>query len=242
MSDQPASPPASHIIGTALLGTEDKRPFEGFLARPPSGAGPGPGLVIFTEMWGIAPSKTEMAEDYAQWGWCALVPNMFWRSEFTGRVPFDQADRAWERLKAFDWDRAVDDARTAVQWLRQSPHCNGKVAAIGFCMGGRTAFLAAARAGADAAISLYALGIAQHLDEVRSVKTRVQLHYGLDDEHIPKSEIDAVAEAARANSNVEVHLYPGAQHGFFTRGRPAYNDEAVAAATTHIERLLATLK
>jgi len=240
MNDQAASSGPSHIIETPHLGAEGKLEFEGFLARPPSG--PAPGLVIFTEMWGVAPSKTEMAEEYAQRGWCALVPNMFWRSEFTGRVPFEQADRAWERLKAFDWDRAIDDARTAVEWLRRSPHCNGKVAAIGFCMGGRTAFLAAARAGADAAVSLYALGIAQHLDEVRAVKVPVQLHYGLDDEHIPKSEIDAVAEAAKANANVEVHLYAGAQHGFFTKGRPAYNDEAVAAATVHIDRLLGTLK
>src|SRR5262249_23182252 len=113
---------------------------------------------------------------------------------------------------------------------------------IGFCMGGRTAFLAASRAGADAGISLYALGIAKHLDEVRSVRAPVQLHYGLDDEHIPQSEIDAVTEAAKSNPNVEVHLYPGAQHGFFTKGRAAYNDAAVAAATVHIDRLLNPLK
>ena len=240
MNEISTPPKAGHLIELPLLGDDDAKPFEGFLARRLSGAGPG--LVIFTEMWGVAPSKTEMAEEYARRGWCALVPNMFWRSQFTGRVPFDQADRAWERLKAFDWDRAVDDAHTAVDWLRNSPHCNGKVAAIGFCMGGRTAFLAASRCGVDAAISLYALGIAQHLDEVRSVKAPVQLHYGLNDEHIPKSEIDAVAEAAKANSNVSVHLYEGAEHGFFTKGRAGYNPEAVAQATVHIDRLLGTLK
>ena len=176
-------------------------------------------------MWGVAPSKTEMAEEYAAAGWCALVPNMFWRSEFTGRVPFENADLAWQRLQAFDWQRAVDDARTAVQWLRSSPLCTGKVAAIGFCMGGRTAFLAGARCSVDAAVSLYALGIAKHLDEVRNVAVPTQLHYGLNDEHIPKSEMDAVTEAARGNRNVEVHFYPGAEHGFFTKGRPAWHPE-----------------
>lgn len=226
-------------IEQPVLAAEEARRFDGYLARPQ--AGTGTGLVIFTEMWGVAPSKTEMAEDYAQRGFCALVPNMFWRSEFTGVAPFDQADKAWQRLNAFDWDRAVDDARTAVQWLRGSPFCTGRIAAIGFCMGGRSAFLAGARAGADAAISLYALGIARHLDELRSVAVPVQLHYGLDDEHIPKTEIDAVAEAAKSNSNAEVHLYPGAGHGFFTAGRPAYNAQAVAAATKHIDRLLAKL-
>jgi len=222
-----------------ILASDAARRFDGYYARPATGAGPG--LLIFTEMWGVAPSKTEMAEDYAKRGWCALVPNMFWRSDFTGVVPFDQADNAWQRLKAFDWERAVDDARTAASWLRASPHCTGKIAAIGFCMGGRGAFLAATRAGIDAAVSLYALGIAKHLDEVRSTRTPIQLHYGLDDEHIPKSEMDAVAEAARQNPNVEVHFYPGAGHGFFTKGRTAYNPQAVAEATKHIERLLTRL-
>jgi len=223
-----------------VLATEGAHRFDGYAAYPQSDKGAG--LVIFTEMWGVAPSKTGMADDYARRGFCALVPNMFWRSEFTGVVPFDQADKAWQRLKAFDWQRALDDARTAVHWLRASGHCTGKVAAIGFCMGGRGAFLAAARAGADAGISLYALGIAQHLDELRQVAVPVQLHYGLDDEHIPRSEIDAVAEAAEGNGNVEVHRYPGAGHGFFTAGRPAYNASAVAHATAHIDRLLAKLR
>src|SRR6478735_439284 len=163
-----AAAPAIQIERPVIV-TEDGRSFDGYLARPTSG--PGPGLVIFSEMWGVAPSKTEMAEEYAKRGWCAYVPNMFWRSEFTGVVPFEEADRAWQRLNTFDWQRAADDARAAVQWLRGQTFSNGRVAAIGFCMGGRTAFLAAARGGADASISLYALGIAKHLDEVRTLAT-----------------------------------------------------------------------
>ncbi len=231
--------PSIHIERPTLA-SDGARAFDSHLARPQSGAGPG--LLIFTEMWGTAPSKTEMAEEYAAKGFCALVPNMFWRSAFTGVVGFDEADKAWQRLNAFDWDRAVDDARTAAQWLRGSPHCTGKIAAIGFCMGGRTAFLAGARAGIDAAVSLYALGIAKHLDEVAAIACPTQLHYGLEDQHIPRSEIDAVAGAAKRNRNVEVHLYAGAGHGFFTQGRPAYHPEAVAQATARIDALLARLQ
>ena len=226
-------------IERPVIVTEDGRSFDGYLARPTNARGPG--LVIFSEMWGVAPSKTEMAEDFAKRGWCAYAPNMFWRSGFTGVVPFEEADRAWQRLSAFDWQRAADDARVAVQWLRTQAFSSGRVAAIGFCMGGRTAFLAAARGGVDASISLYALGIARHLDELRMIAIPLQLHYGLNDEHVPKSEIDAVIAAVKGNRNVEVHLYPGAEHGFFTKGRPAFNAEAVAAASTHIDRLLATL-
>jgi carboxymethylenebutenolidase len=233
-----AASPAIQIERPVIV-TEDGRSFDGYLARPTNGRGPS--LVIFSEMWGVAPSKTEMAEDYAKRGWCAYAPNMFWRSGFTGVVPFEEADRAWQRLNAFDWQHAADDARVAVRWLRTQAFSSGRVAAIGFCMGGRSAFLAAARGGVDASISLYALGIAKHLDELRTITTPLQLHYGLSDEHVPKSEVDAVIAAAKGNRNVEVHLYPGAEHGFFTKGRPAFNAEAVAAATAHIERLLSTL-
>ncbi len=225
---------------TPDLAAEGSRTFDGYLARPEGVAGPG--LVILSEMWGVAPSKTQMADDYARKGWCALVPNLFWRSEFTGVVPFDQADIAWKRLDAFSFDQAAADVATAVKWLRASPFCTGKVAAIGFCMGGRTAFLSASRVKVDAAVALYALGIAKHLDEMAKVSCPLQLHYGLNDEHIPRAEIDAVAAAAKANGNVEVHLYPGAGHGFFTSGRPSYDAHAVEEATKHIERLLARLK
>ena len=108
-------------------------------------------------------------------------------------------------------------------------------------MGGRIAFLAAAGGNVDASISLYALGIAKHLDELPTIPIPLQLHYGLNDEHIPKSEVDAVIAAAKDNRNVEVYLYPGAEHGFFTKGRPTFNAEAVAAASVHNERLLSTL-
>jgi carboxymethylenebutenolidase len=221
---------------TAVIATEGSRSFDGHFARPQ--AGRGPGLLIFSEMWGVSDKKREMANDYARRGWCATAPNMFWRSEFTGLVPFDQADKAWQRLQAFDFDQSAEDTRTAAEWLRRQPQCDGRIAAIGFCMGGRIAFLAAARAGIDAAIGLYALGIAKHLDEVRSMAVPLQLHYGLSDEHIPKSEIDTVAAAAAGNPNIEIQLYPDAGHGFFNRARLPGDEKAIAAATAHIDRFL----
>jgi carboxymethylenebutenolidase len=223
-----------------VIAAEGSRCFDGHFARPAAGAGPG--LLIFSEMWGVAAKKREMAEDYARRGWCAVAANMFWRSEFTGVVPFDQADKAWQRLQAFDFDKSADDCRTAAQWLRASPHCNGKIAAIGFCMGGRIAFLAAARTGVNAAIGLYALGIAKHLDEVRNIAVPLQLHYGLNDEHIPKSEIDVVAAAAAGNRNIEIQLYPGAGHGFFNRTFSPDDVKAVETATAHIDRFLRGFK
>jgi len=218
------------------------RRFDGYLARPQGGCGPG--LVIITEMWGTTRLNTDMADSYARRGWCALVPSMFWRAERTGTLAAEGPEReaAWERLRRYDFDCGAQDAKTAADWLRTSPFCSGKVAIIGFCMGGRTASLACARASVDAGIAVYALGIRHHLAEVAGVKCPLQLHYGLADEHIPRAEIDEVMNAMLTNRNIEIHLYPGAGHGFFNPLRPSYDAAAVALARQRINALLDKLK
>ena len=150
-----------------VIASEGSRRFDGHFARPASGAGPG--LLIFSEMWGVAPKKREMAEDYARRGWCAIARQHVLavgvhrrRAVRSGRQ--GMAAAAGVRLRPVG--RGLPDR--GATGCAPSPHCNGKIAAIGFCMGGRIAFLAASRAGVDAAVGLYALGIAKHLDEVRS--------------------------------------------------------------------------
>jgi carboxymethylenebutenolidase len=172
------------------------------------------------------------------------VPSMFWRSERTGTLATEgpERDAAWERLRTYDFDRGAQDVKTAAAWLCRSPFCSGKVAVIGFCMGGRTASLACARADLDAGIAVYALGIRHHLDEVARVACPLQLHYGLADVHIPRSEIDEVMNAPRANEKIETHLYAGAGHGFFNPSRPSYDAAAVALAKERIDGLLDKLK
>jgi carboxymethylenebutenolidase len=230
------------VTENPILADADGRRFDGYLARPPAGSGPG--LVIITEMWGTTKLNRDMADHYARRGWCALVPSMFWRAERTGTLAAEgpERDAAWERLRAYDFDRGTQDAKTAVDWLRASPSCSGKVAIIGFCMGGRIAALACMRADVDAAIAVYALGIAHHLDEVARVQRPLQLHYGLADEHIPRSEIDEVGNATKANRNIETYLYPGAGHGFFNPLRASYDAAAVALAKQRIDALLNRLE
>jgi carboxymethylenebutenolidase len=108
-------------------------------------------------------------------------------------------------------------------------------------MNGSLAFLAAARTDIDAAISFYALGIAGHLAEVGRVTCPVQLHYGLADEHVPRSEIDAVAAGVVGHRRIALHLYPGAGHSFFNPVRPTYDAAAAALAATRVDALLERL-
>lgn len=218
------------------LAADGQRRFACYVARPEA---PGPGLVICTEMWGVTEARRQLAQSFAARGYCAVVPNMFWRSGETGVLT--DAAAAWARLHALDFEVAAADVSKVVAWLRASPHCSGGTAALGFCIGGRIAFLAASRAKVDVAISLYALGIAGYLDEFDDVSGRLQLHYGLNDRHIPRSEIDAVAAAAAGRENVEIFLYPGVDHAFFSPGRPTYDAAAAALAAERIDRVLAAV-
>ena len=181
-----------------------------------------------------------MADRYAGWGHAALVPNLFWRSEIPGAISYDdpQHAKAWARLKALDLDVVSADMRAATEWLRAQPFSQGKVAAIGFCGGGRFAFLAAVRCGADAAAALYGLGISQHLGEIGNARGPVQLHYGLQDQHVPRDEIDAVAAGLRGRANVEVFLYPEAGHSFANPVRPTYDAAAAKLANERIDAML----
>jgi carboxymethylenebutenolidase len=170
-----------------------------------------------------------------------LLPNLFWRAAFDGVLSYESGPgQAWARLETFDFAAAVEDVRLALAAARGG-RAGAKVAVLGFCFSGRLAFLAAARTDVDAAISLYALGIARDGAEAARVACPVQLHYGLEDEHVPRAEIDAVARAVAGRRNIELHLYPRAGHSFFNPVRPTFDPAAAALARGRIDALLARL-
>ena len=223
---------------TVTLARQEARSFEAYLAQ--SGEPRGPAILVLSDMFGLNAPIRAVADYYASRGHTALVPNLFWRSDIHGAISYDdpQHATAWARLKALDLDIVSADMRAATGWLRAQPLSHGKVVAIGFCGGGRFAYLAAVRCGVDAAASLYGLGISQHLGEIGNARGPLQLHYGLKDQHIPRQEIDAVAAAARGRPNVEVFLYAEAGHSFANPVRPTYDSAAAKLAGERIEAML----
>ena len=228
-------------VSTVTLARDGARSFEAYLARPVEARGPA--ILVLSDMFGLNEPIRAVADHYASRGHAALVPNLFWRSDIPGAISYDdpQHAKAWARLKALDLDVVSADMRQATAWLRAQPFANGKVAAIGFCGGGRFAFLAAVRCGVDAAAALYGLGVSQHLGEIGDARCPVQLHYGLRDQHIPRQEIDAVSAGVRGRSNIEVFLYPEAGHSFANPVRPTYDPAAAKLAAERIEAMLRSI-
>jgi carboxymethylenebutenolidase len=197
----------------------------GFFAVPASGSGPG--IVLLQEIFGVNAHMREVAGLYAEEGYVVLAPDLFHAMQQRVELGYDGADleQAFDFYQRFDIDRAVADIIATVSTLRSRPECTGKVGAVGFCLGGKLAWLAAARAGVDAAVSYYGVGIEASLNELATVECPVTLHFGETDKFVPEAARTAIASAVKGR-NVEIFVYPGADHGFNCPERPAFDKAA----------------
>src|SRR5499426_2433148 len=141
--------------------------FDAYLALPASGSGPG--VALLQEIFGVNRVMRSIADWYARRGFVVICPDLFWRQE-RGVQLTDQTEAEWQRAFALyqglDVDKAVEDAGATLAFLRQHPACMGKVGAVGFCLGGKLAYLLATRYAPDCSIGYYGVGIENALDEV----------------------------------------------------------------------------
>jgi carboxymethylenebutenolidase len=204
--------------------------FDAYLALPP--AGRGPGLVLFQEIFGVNPHIRAVAEQYALDGFVVLAPDLFWRQAPRVELAYEGEDRqrAFGLMQTYSSERARQDIRTAVESLRSRAEVSAQLCgAIGYCMGGRLAYLAAADAGVDAAVAYYGGGIQGMLDRAGAIRCPVQFHYAGRDDHIPPAAVEAV-RAAMAGRAHEMHVYPAAMHGFNCWARASYDPASAALA------------
>jgi carboxymethylenebutenolidase len=212
------------------IAAADGGKYGGYLSLPPRGTGPG--ILLFQEIFGVNRHIRAVADQYALDGFVVLAPDVFWRDAPRVELGYEGADRerALQLMKASDPKRLAEDVKTSVAALRARPEVAGKVAAIGYCMGGRLAYVAAATAGVDAAVAFYGGGIQDQLERAASITCPIQFHYGAKDTAIPTEAVEKV-KAAFAGKKAEFWIYPEAGHGFNCWDRASYH--APSAALSH---------
>jgi carboxymethylenebutenolidase len=207
---------------------------DAYLALPP--AGRGPGLLMFQEIFGVNEHIRAVAEQYALAGFVVLAPDVFWRQERRVELGYEGAD--WQRAVALRQGLAaadktadlVTDIGACVAALRGLDEVAGaRVGTIGWCLGGRLAYTAAALSGVDAAVAYYGGGIHDALHLASGIDCPIQFHYAGQDDHIPPAAVDRV-RAAVAGKAAEVHVYPGSRHGFNCWARASYHPPSAALA------------
>ena len=196
----------------------DGRAFRAYLATPASGTGPG--IVLCQEIFGVNATMRDVADYYAEEGYTVLAPDLFWRVEPGIELGYTEAGfaRAFELYQQYDEDQGVEDIGATLDVLRALPECQGEVGVLGFCLGGKLAWLAACRLSVACAVSYYGVGIEQALGEAANIKGRVVLNIAALDRFCPPGAQQQITAALRRNENVEVHVYPGVDHAFARKG------------------------
>jgi carboxymethylenebutenolidase len=204
----------------------------------PVGMGPSPGVVLFQEAFGVNGYIESEVRRLASHGYAAIAPDLFRGETFT----YDQFDKVMPKLKALTDEGMLADVQASIAFLDgQSEVKRGAVGCVGFCMGGRLAYLSAAALGEKvaAAASFYGGGIAPDeashfkpiLDRAEGVKGELLLIYGADDDHITPGEHGRIAtRLSELKKRYELSVYAGAPHGFASRDRESYRPQQAEAA------------
>jgi carboxymethylenebutenolidase len=202
--------------------------FGGYLAIPSGGRGPG--LLVIQEIFGVNKVMRDIADGYAARGYFALAPDLFWRIE-PGVQLTDKSDAEWKRafdlMNKFEPDLGIKDLQAAIDHLCGLSGCTGKVGAVGYCLGGLLAFLAAAHTNSDATVSYYGVNIDQKLDERAAIKRPLMLHIAEKDQFVKPEAQQKIIAALKTNPLVTIHTYPEMDHAFARVGGAHY-DKACA--------------
>jgi carboxymethylenebutenolidase len=218
---------------------------EAYLARP-DGDGPRGGVVVIHHMPGYDRATKEITRRFAELGYDAICPNLYWR-EAPGAAPDDAAATARASGGVPD-QRLVGDVGGAAAYLRALPSSNGKVGSIGYCSGGRQSVLAACHVDLDAAVDCYGAFVtgtppegfpmrSNIVDDLPSLRAPLLGLFGAEDSHPSPEQVAELAGILTENGkDFEFHTYPDAGHGFFATDRPSYR---VAAANDGWEKIAA---
>jgi carboxymethylenebutenolidase len=197
--------------------------FNAYMAVPASGYGPG--IVVLQEIFGVNQNLREVADWYAAHGFVALVPDLFWRIQ-PGIELTDKGDdwkRAIDLYMKVDETKAVEDAAAALEFLRKHSSCSGRAGAVGFCMGGKLAYLLSTRFKPDCAVGYYGVGVEKSLDEAQNLGSPLLLHIAGLDKFCPPEAQSQIHATLDGNPLVTLHDYPGMDHAFARIGGEHYD-------------------
>jgi carboxymethylenebutenolidase len=217
-------------MGTTMKISTDDGSFDAYVATPdaPNGAA----VVVIQEIFGVNAVMRGIADDLAAQGYVAVAPDLFWRIEpgvdITDKSP-EEWQKAFDLYSKFNVDTGVADIQATITAIRPLA-ANGKVGAVGYCLGGLLAYLTATRTDADASVSFYGVGIDQKLDETDALKAPLLMHVAEEDKFVSKEAQAAIAAKVATVPGVTAHFYPGLDHAFARVGGEHFDAEGASLA------------
>ena len=212
------------------IAVDDGTTMSAHVARPAVAPADAPGIMVLQDAYGMTPFLRDVTERFAGLGFVAIAPQLYHRTDCV-EIPYDDIEMKLTRphQRAMTVAGMVADARAAHAWLCAQGVAADRTAAIGFCMGGRLAYLANAHLPLATAISFYGGGVQKLLDLAPRQHGPLLMMWAGQDEHIPNEQHWEVARGlTAAGVRHEQVLFSHAKHGFFCHVRPWVYDPDVS--------------
>lgn len=204
--------------------------FEAYCAKP--ARTPRAAIVVIQEIFGVNAGIRRKCDTLANAGYLAIAPDLFWRLrpgiQLDPDVP-DQMQEALGLMGRFDQDAGIRDIQAAIQTARQMVG-GGKVGVVGYCLGGRLAFMSAARTDTDASVGYYGVGIDTLLGEKNAIAHPVLLHVPEEDHFVDKDAQARMHAGLDDHPKFSLYDYPGEDHGFAAEFGARRSDAAARLA------------
>jgi carboxymethylenebutenolidase len=179
-----------------------------------------PAVVLASAVHGVDADITGIAEEFARHGFIAAAPDLFWRT-IPGPLSHDD-DRTKQRSQPRHQkiEQGESDITDALAHLHKFPQFNGRAAVMGFCYGGPYAILGPKRLGYAAGISCHGTQMLDYLHELEGATAPICIMWGDRDHRAPVEVLEAYQLASAKQTNLELHIFPGVQHGYMMAGMP----------------------
>lgn len=178
---------------------------------------PNAAIVVIQEIFGVNSHIRNICDRFAKEGYVAVAPAIFDRIErnFQSGYSPDEVAVARKFVANPDWAAMLRDTQAAID----SVNPVGPVGIVGYCLGGSVAYSAATKLnGLSAAVGYYGGAIVRFADDRPKVPTL--LHFGEKDAGIPMADVESIQSR---RPDVQVEIYPGAQHGFSCDERGSFD-------------------
>lgn len=209
---------------TVTVKAADGGSFSAYVAQP--SAKPAAAVVVIQEIFGVNQVMRDLTDAYAAQGYLAICPDLFWRIE-PGIDITDKSEAEWQKafdlFGKFDVDLGIQDLIATLAQVRAMDGCTGKAGTVGYCLGGKLAYLMATRSDADANVSFYGVGLDELVGEADKITSPYLCHVAERDGFVPKEAQDTFIPVLDANAHATVHVYAGQDHAFARVGGDHYD-------------------
>lgn len=214
--------------------------FSAYIAKP--AVLPAPGILLIQEIFGVNADMRAKCDAFAQEGYIAVCPDLFWRQEPDVDIT-DKSQAEWDKafalLNGFDNDKGINDLKSTLSVMRDMNDCTGLVGTVGYCLGGKLAYLMATRSSIDCAVGYYGIQLDQFMNEASGVQKPVLLHIAELDKFFPAQARDKALSHFENFSDITAYVYPGVDHAFARLNGEHYDEAAASLANKRTDAFFA---